>query len=177
MRAGGPSGQSVRLGPQAPESPFAISSLVCADVAALWRPSAPGGGRSQLSGRACQAPGPHQGLLWNITCLNTHTHTNLHRGFVAPPDPVLNPGIVRRAQHKNVDLVASSLPQWLDHFPVSYAVLRLQGAPVPGGPKIQAFGSDSWQMRYLFVCLLLREGNRNSIAWLWLSVRRLVSSP
>ena len=77
---------------------------------------------------------------------------------MAPPDPVLNPGIVRRAQHKNVDLVASSLPQWLDHFPVSYAVLRLQGAPVPGGPKIQAFGSDSWQMRYLFVCLLLREG-------------------
>ena len=117
-RAGGPSGQSVRPGPQAPKSAFAVSSLVCADFAALWRPSAPGGGRSQLRGRACQAPGPRQGLLWNLTYLNTqththtHTHTNLHRGFVTRPDPVLNPGIVRRAQHKK------SRYLWLIHFDI-----------------------------------------------------------
>lgn len=30
-----------------------------------------------------------------------------------------------------------------------------RAAPVPGGPEIQAFGSERWQMRYLFVCLFV----------------------
>lgn len=72
VRTRGPSGGSVRPGPQAARtlSPSPLSSLGgrCSP-----QPSCPGGGTSQLRGRACQAPGLRPGLLWNLIYLNTHT--------------------------------------------------------------------------------------------------------
>ena len=89
-----------------------------------------------------------------------HTHKS------SRPNPVPHSGTVRRRQQKKkrkkIDLVAFSLPWCFGRFPVSAASPGLQGCPVPGGPEIQAFGSGSWQMRYLFVTERREVGEKSS---------------
>ena len=96
-------------------------------------------------------PAPPPALLWNLMYLNTHTNLDGPTRFRTQAQ---SGGGSKKKKKKKIDLVASSLPWCFGRFPVSAASPGLQGCPVPGGPEIQAFGSGSWQMRYL----LLREG-------------------
>ena len=91
--------------------------------------------------------------------LNTHAEIFTAQPGAAPRHS--QEGAAKKKKNK-IDLVASSLPWCFGRFPVSAASPGLQGCPVPGGPEIQAFGSGSWQMRYLFVTERREVGEKSS---------------
>ena len=128
---------------------------------------------SQLSERACEAPGhqPILGLLWYLIYLNTHTHTHTHthtssrRVCDSGPSQFCNHAQSGGPSKTKTKTKTQNRSSGLSTAAVLWSFSCLlclssdsRAAPVPGGPEIQAFGSRSWQMRYLFVCLLLREG-------------------
>ena len=134
VRAHEPSGGSVWQDPQASGSFHPLPSLVWAG-SVLQQLSCPRGWDKPAHGKGVLGPwppAPPPALLWNLMCLNTHTHK------FSRPNPGLHPGTVRRAQQKKkkkIDLVAPSLPWCFGRFPVSSASPRTPGLPHPWRPR------------------------------------------
>ena len=161
VRAHGPSGGSVWQDPQASGSFHPLPSLVWAG-SVLQQLSCPRGWDKPARGKGVLGPwppAPPPALLWNLMYLNTHTNLDGPTRFRTQAQ---SGGGSKKKKKKKIDLVASSLPWCFGRFPVSAASPGLQGCPVPGGPEIQAFGSGSWQMRYLFVTERREVGEKSS---------------
>ena len=129
---------------------------------------------SQLSERACEAPGPQPilGLLWYLIYLNTHTHTHTHtssrRVCDSGPSQFCNhaqSGGPSKNKNKNKNKNTKSI-FWPLHcrsalviFLFALPLLGLQGCPCPWRPR----DSGLWFAKLadeVFVCLLLIE-------WRW----------
>lgn len=131
VRARGPSGGSVRPGPQTPRplSPSPLSSLGgrCPPAAFLprgWDEPAPGKG---LSGPRPPAPAQVSNLMY------LNTHKNLHGGFVTRAQPGSGPsqsGGRSKKKKKKIDLVASSLS-----FSCVLCLSSDSGLPGPWEPR------------------------------------------
>ena len=163
VRAHGPSGGSVRPGLQAPGPFRLLRSLVWAG-AALQQPFLSQGWDEPARGKGLsgpQPPAPPRSPVELSIFKHTYTYTNLHGGFVTRVHPGSatrhsQVGTAKKKKNRSRGL-STAMALW------SFSCLLFlssdsRAAPVPGGPEIQAFGLGSWQMRYLFVCLLLREG-------------------
>ena len=104
-----------------------------------------------------------------------HTHTNLH----GPTRFCIQAQSGRRSKKKKnrSSGLFTALVLW--SFSCFLCLSRTPGLPRPWGPRVQAFGSGSWQMRYLFVTERREVGDKSlgksSSSLALVSVRRLVS--
>ena len=133
---------------------------------------------SQLSERACEAPGPQPilGLLWYLIYLNTHTHTHTHtssrRVCDSGPSQFCNhaqSGGPSKNKNKNKNTKSIFLPlhcrSALVIFLFALPLLGLQGCPCPWRPR----DSGLWLAKLadeVFVCLFVTDrmevGGRSS---------------
>ena len=121
-------------------------------------------------------PAPPPALLWNLMYLKTHTQI-----FMAQPGSALRhsqAGAAKKKKKKNRSSgLFTALVLW--SFSCFLCLSRTPGLPRPWGPRVQAFGSGSWQMSYLFVTERREVGDKSlgksSSSLALVSVRRLVS--